>query len=215
MKNVQYFVNEEEKYLSSPQANPELVWNDEYECFDYPYDPLDFLKRKPFSSFLFVKMDIENIYNLTDVEKLMLACFYGDISAAFRDDYYRGEVPALVGDMQLILNNAIKKAPKFNGKILYRFTKSPDKVDFAIGDIFQVQHNLTTTTEDWEQNRSDVYVITPLPANKTNAHSIYEIYNHGNETQVNFIRGTHFRIDKMESIDGTEYKRIYMSEIEK
>lgn len=45
MKDTQYFLHEEEKYLASPQANPELVWNDEYGEFDYPYDPLAFYAK--------------------------------------------------------------------------------------------------------------------------------------------------------------------------
>ena len=69
------------------------------------------------------------------------------------------------------------------------------------------------TTEDWKQNRSDVYVIKTLPENETQAHCLYMIYNHGQETQVNFLRGTSFEITDIEPIEGSEYKRIYMSEI--
>ena len=114
--------------------------------------------------------------------------------------------------MQIILNSIIIKAPKFKGNILYRFTKIGDKTNFEIGDIYQPHHSLTTTTEDWEQNRSDVYVIKTLPEDKTQAHSLYMIYNQGNETQVNFLRGTLFEITNIEPIQGTKYKRIYMSE---
>lgn len=44
-------------------------------------------------------------------------------------------------------------------------------------------------------------------------HCLYMIYNHGQETQVNFLRGTSFEITDIEPIEGSEYKRIYMSEI--
>ena len=60
---------------------------------------------------------------------------------------------------------------------------------------------------------SDVYVIKTLPENETQAHCLYMIYNHGQETQVNFLRGTSFEITDIEPIEGSEYKRIYMSEI--
>lgn len=85
--------------------------------------------------------------------------------------------------------------------------------NFEVGDIYQPSHSLTTTTEDWKQNRSDVYVIKTLPENETQAHCLYMIYNHGQETQVNFLRGTSFEITDIEPIEGSEYKRIYMSEI--
>ena len=51
MKDIQYFLSEEEKYLASSQAEPELVWNEELEEFGFSYDPLSFLGKKPFQSF--------------------------------------------------------------------------------------------------------------------------------------------------------------------
>ena len=213
MKDIQYFLSEEEKYLASSQAEPELVWNEELEEFGFSYDPLSFLGKKPFQSFQHNNIDKENRYGLTDVEKMILTCFLGNISYAFRDDNYYGEVPDIVHEMQIILNSIINKAPKFNGNILYRFTKTGDKTNFEVGDIYQPCHSLTTTTEDWKQNRSDVYVIKTLPENETQAHCLYMIYNHGQETQVNFLRGTSFEITDIEPIEGSEYKRIYMSEI--
>ena len=212
MKDIQYFLSEEEKYLISSQAEPELVWNEERGEFDYAYDPLSFLRKKPFKTFQHNNIDNENHYGLTDVEKMILSCFIGNISYAFRDDNYCSKIPDIVREMQIILNSIIIKAPKFRGNILYRFTKIGDKTNFEIGDIYQPHHSLTTTTEDWEQNRSDVYVIKTLPEDKTQAHSLYMIYNQGNETQVNFLRGTLFEITNIEPIQGTKYKRIYMSE---
>ncbi|WP_277821255.1 hypothetical protein [Palleniella muris] len=50
MKDIQYFLHEEEKYLASSQANPEFVWNDEDEEF-HQNDPLSFLHKKTFSNF--------------------------------------------------------------------------------------------------------------------------------------------------------------------
>lgn len=213
MKDIQYFLLEEKKYLASSQAEPELVWNEESGELGYPYDPLDFLQKKPFQTFQHNNIDKENHHGLTNVEKMIFTCFIGNISYAFRDDYYHREVPEVVREMQIVLNSTIAKAPKFKGRTLYRFTKIGDKTNFEIGDIYQPRHNLTTTTEDWEQNRSDVYVIKTLPENDTQAHSLYLIYNHGNETQVNFLRGASFQITDIIPIQGTEYKRIFMSEI--
>ncbi len=213
MKDIQYFLSEEEKYLASSQAEPELVWNEELEELGFSYDPLSFLGKKPFQTFQHNNIDKENRYGLTDVEKMILTCFLGNISYAFRDDNYCGEVPDIVREMQTVLNSIIEKAPKYKGNTLYRFTKTGDKTNFDIGDIYQPLHSLTATTEDWEQNRSDIYVIKTLPENETKAHSLYLIHNHSNETQVNFLRGTSFKITDIEPIEGTEYKRIFMSEI--
>ena len=213
MKDIQYFLSEEEKYLASSRAEPELVWNEELEEFGFSYDPLSFLGKKPFQTFQHNNIDKENRYGLTDVEKMILTCFLGNISYAFRDDNYCGEVPDIVREMQTVLNSIIEKAPKYKGNTLYRFTKTGDKTNFDIGDIYQPLQSLTATTEDWEQNRSDIYVIKTLPENETKAHSLYLIHYHSNETQVNFLRGTSFKITDIEPIEGTEYKRIFMSEI--
>ena len=71
MKDIQYFLSEEEKYLASSQAEPELVWNEELEEFGFSYDPLSFLGKKPFQSFQHNNIDKENRYGLTDVEKMI------------------------------------------------------------------------------------------------------------------------------------------------
>ncbi|WP_277821256.1 hypothetical protein [Palleniella muris] len=139
---------------------------------------------------------------------MIFTCFIGNISYAFRDDYYPGEVPKIVREMQMVLHNIIVKAPKYNGNTLYRFTKPGDKTDFKIGEIYQPLHSLTTTTEDWKQNKSDVYIIKTLPKNETQAHNLYVIYNQGNENQVNFLEGTSFKITDIEQIEDTTYKRI-------
>lgn len=213
MKDIQYFLSEEEKYLASPQANPKLVWNEESGGFDFPDDPLEFLQLKPFQTSQHNNIDKEDYYGLADVEKMIFTCFTGYISYAFRDDNYHKGVPDIVREMQIVLDSLITKAPKFKGDVLYRFTKYGDKTDFEIGDIYKPCHSLTTTTEDWGQDRSDVYVVKTLPENDTQAHCLYLIDNHAHETQVNFSRGTSFEITNIEPIEGTEHKRIFMSEI--
>ena len=214
MKDIQYFVSEEDKYLASPQAQQKMVWDDEFECFDVLDDPLYFLHQKPFTEFQKAHIINNNIYGITKIEELILACFMGNISYAFRNDYYhKNSVPEIAQEMQVVLESVIRKAPKYSGEILYRFTTHHDRTRFEIGEIFTPDYSLTTTNEYWGQERSDVYVITPLPEDQTNAHSLYMIYNHGDENQVNFLHGTYFKIDKIDPIPDTEYNRIYMSEI--
>lgn len=95
--------------------------------------------------------------------------------------------------------------------VSYRFLKSHDETDLKEGDVFEPSYSLTTTNEDWEQDK-DVYVITPLPEKKTSAYDIYKIYNHGDENQVNFLKGTKFRVTKVEK-DTRGFRRIYMTEL--
>jgi len=56
-----------------------------------------------------------------------------------------------------------------------------------------------------------MYVITLRSIDKTKAHSLYKIYNHGNETQVNFERGTQFVVENVEYTKNR--KIVYLKEI--
>ena len=128
---------------------------------------------------------------LSDFEMLILMCFVGYLSQAFRWDSYKD-----------------KKSPVYDeGNVLYRFCTSDDKVNFKEGEIFRAPHYVTTTKSNWEKD-TDVYVITPKSIG-TNARSIYKLYNKANENQVTFKRGTSFKITKIEK---GKYKKIYMEE---
>ncbi len=152
-------------------------------------------------------------YNLTEVEVLIMNCFYGNLSQYFRDDTYEqfGEVPEISQKMQKVLENFIRKAPKHKGGELYRFLNSHDRSDFNIGDVFEPSFSLTTTNEDWEQDKN-TYVITPLPEESTSAYDIYKIYNHGEENQVNFLKGTKFVVTRIKKTPNG-HRRIYFNEL--
>lgn len=55
--------------------------------------------------------------------------------------------------------------------------------------------------------------ITPLPNGKTRAHNLYEIYEHGDEKQVDFLRDTSFMVTKVEETKGTPYRKYYLKEL--
>lgn len=190
MKDIKYFLEAERNYNQTPI--PDMVYI-EGIGYEYPEEPLHFLRRKPFSSLEGISTKSEGMYGLNAVEWLMLHCFLGPFSEYFRSDNYHAEIPEVVKEMQLVLDSAIRKAPKCNNITLYRFLNDFDKRDFQIGEIFTPSHSLTTTTEDWGKD-TDMYLITSLPTERTKAHSLYKIYNHGNETQVNFERESQFRI---------------------
>ena len=153
-------------------------------------------------------------YNLTDSDCLILQCFLGNMSQYFRDDCYRqfDAVPEVAKEMQTILEIIIKKSPVHNDGVDYRFLNTCDNSSLQEGDIMTVGHCLTTTTDDWEQDK-DIYVITPLPKERTSAHDLYKIINHGGENQVDFLKGTKFLVRRLETDSKNGYKRIYLEEI--
>lgn len=208
MKDIGYFLEVERNYNQAPV--PDLVYI-EGIGFEYPEEPLHFLRRKPFSSLEGVSTKNEGKNGLNAEEWLMLYCFLGPFSGYFRSDSYHTEIPEVINEMQLVLDSVIRKAPKCECKTLYRFLNDFDKRDFQIGEIFIPSHSLTTTTEDWGKD-TDMYIITPLPTEKTKAHSLYQIYNHGNETQVNFERDAQFRVMDIKRVNNKSI--IYLNELE-
>lgn len=208
MKDIDYFLQAERDYIQTPI--PDMVYI-EGVGFEFPYEPLQFLRRSPFSSMLEISRKNEGKGGLNTVEWIILYCFLGPFSCYFRSDNYHESIPDIVIEMQLVLDSVIRKAPKCVSKTLYRFLNDFDKSDFQIGDTYMPTHSLTTTTEDWGKH-TDMYVITPLPDDRTKAHSLFELYNHGDETQVNFERGTNFRVTDI--IQDNNRKVIFLTEVE-
>lgn len=206
MKDINYFLETEKDFNNNPA--PKMIMTP--YGFEHPYEALSFLRLGHFNALAEQALKNNGIKNLNSTEWLILFCFMGRLSGYFRDDIYWGETPELAKNMQEVLDSVILKAPKFNGNILYRFLKDHDKHDFEIGEIFTSSTSLTTTTDNWNQSK-DTYVITPKQESETMAHSLYELYNHGNENQVNFERGAKFQVKDIE--DKTNYKLIYLYEI--
>ena len=131
-----------------------------------------------------------------------------------RDDYYHGKIPEVVKQMFIGINNVVAKAPLNKDKVLYRFCCNEDPKEMKVGDVVNFPYNLTCTNFDWNQAKyKNVYVITPLPNGKTRAHNLYEIYEHGDEKQVDFLRDTSFMVTKVEETKGTPYRKYYLKEL--
>lgn len=143
-----------------------------------------------------------------DFEILMLKCFLGGLSHAFKwASYEHRNSPIL--EMCEGLDSVLDKTPIYDeGKVLYRFCTIDDKVDFQEGEIYHAPHYITTTKDNWK-HKTNVYIITPKE-DGTNARSLYKLINHGGENQVTFKRGTDFRITKIKE---GKRKFIYMEEI--
>ncbi len=149
-----------------------------------------------------------NKQGLDDFEILLLKCFVGGVSHAFKWNSYEDRnspIPEMCDGLDRVLD----KTPIYDeGKALFRFCTIDDRVDFQEGEIYHAPHYITTTKNNWKR-KTNVYIITPKKEG-TNARSLYKLNNHGNENQVTFKRDTNFRITK---IKGGKRIIIYMEEI--
>lgn len=220
-KDIQYFLNAEKDFCDQHPDYGTLFFDKKYGMGEVGQDDrAEFLMRKPFADTLtHVKTIIKNeeVYGLTLVERVLLCMYYGQYSGKFRDDYYydKENMPEVIKKMFEGLNNLVEKAPLNNDATLYRFCHDYDPKNMKVGEIITFPYNLTCTNFDWKQeDRKDVYVIAPLGNGKTKAHNLYEIYEHGDEKQVDFLRGTSFKVTNIEKIKGTKYKKYYLTELE-
>ena len=216
MKDIKYFLEEEYKYCQIEREEVE-VWNEEIQDWDYKRIPLDFLRQKPFQreygNITYKKKQTKG-YNLSDAELTMLGLFIMHHSQFFRDDYY-DVIPEIAKNMFEVLDVSVSKAPITEHKILYRFCQVEDKYDMKVGEVLFIPHNLTCTSDKWDRNDRDIYIIQTLPHDKTHAHDMYKMYPHNeNEHQINFLRGTKFLVTAIKDIFGTEYHEFYMEELE-
>lgn len=218
VKDLQYFLDEENKFCNDhPNYGQVFYDNTIGEFSEYGInDRLNFLSERIISKekeYIKKPLDKEQ-FGLSDAQKVLLHLLYGKYSYIFRDDYYV-DITDFVQNLFDTLDDLVNKAPINSDAILYRFCNEHDRSDMKIGDVFTVPHNLTCTNYDWEQeNRKNVYIITPLKDNKTRAHNLFEICKHGDENQINFLRNTKFRVKDIKNTEGTIYKKFYLEEVE-
>lgn len=217
-KDIQYFLEAEKKFRKEHLDYGELFFDEKYGAREIgDEDSASFLVNMPIGEYYKQHSQIignEEKYGLTEVERTFLCMYYAQHSAKFRDDYYHGEIPEVVRQMFIGINNVVSKAPQNKDKILYRFCQDEDPKGMKVGDVVNFPYNLTCTNFDWNQAKyKNVYVITPLPNGKTRAHNLYEIYEHGDEKQVDFLRDTSFMVTKVEETKGTPYRKYYLKEL--
>ena len=217
MKDIKYFLEVEDKYCQTEREEVE-VWDEEVRDWDYKRVPLDFLRQKPFQrgyDNIAYKKEITKGYDLSDAELIVLGSFIMHHSKFFRDDYYGDVIPEIAKNMFEVLDVSVSKAPITEHKTLYRFCQVEDKHDMKVGEVLFIPHNLTCTSDKWDRNDRDIYIIQTLPRDKTHAHDIYKMYPHNkNEHQINFLRGTKFLVTEIKEIAGTEYHEYFMDELE-
>ena len=207
---VQELIDIEKKYQSDHKNDP-WVYNEVGEMEPSNMnDDIAFLSKGYIKKHSNIKPETRKDLTdkgLSDFEVLMLMCFVGYLSYAFRWNSYNDK-KSPIPEMCEGLDNVLEKCPIYDeGNVLYRFCASDDKVDFKEGDLYQAPHYVTTTKSNWDKD-THAYIITPKSVD-TNARSIYKLYNKANENQVTFKRGTCFKIIKIEE---GNYKKIYMEE---
>lgn len=193
-KNVQYVYNEARELVPSNINEDISFLSDGYIAKHYNPNGKTTIELKK--------------RGLNDFEILMLKCFLGGLSYAFKWDSYEDRnspIPEMIEGLDCVLD----KSPIYDeGNVLYRFCTLDDKTDFKEGDIYCAIHYMTTTKDNWKY-KTNVYIITPKKKG-TNARALYKMVNHGNENQVTFRRGTNFKVTKIKT---GKRKIVYMEEL--
>ena len=208
---IEELLNIEKRYIES-HKRIHMVRNEVGELVPSNIDEdINFLEKGYIERHNHIKTDKKKklvLKGLTDYEMLMLMCFEGFLSYAFKWNSYN-ERNSPIPEMCEGLDNVLDKSPAYDeGGVLYRFCTSDDRVDFQTEDIFEASHYITTTKDNWGKD-TNMYIITPKCHN-SNARSLYKLHNHGNENQVTFKRGTRFKVTKVEN---GQRKIIYMEEV--
>lgn len=219
VKDIQYFLEKEQEFCEAhPDYGKRFFDKEIGEMSEIGInDSNHFLHDKVINKYFSIigaPIGNEESLELTDAQRVCLRMFYGRYSVLFRDDYYYNGITEVVQNLLDTLDSVVELAPKNTDSVLYRFCNEHDRTDMNIGDIITFHHNLTCTNFDWEQgDEKNVYIITPLKDNSTKAHNLYEIFEHGDEKQVDFKRGTSFQVENIEDTEGTGFKKIYMQEL--
>lgn len=218
-KEIEYFLEKEQEFCNEHPDYGAIFFDPEIgEMSEVGInDRNNFLSDKTISSYysqLGSFIGNEEQFNLSDAQRVVLRMFYCKDSVLFRDDYYYEGKNDIVQNLLDTLDSVVEVAPLNKDKLLYRFCVDQDNTNMKKGEIVTFAHNLTCTNYDWGQgNSKNVYLITPLAEGKTKAHNLYEIYEHGDEKQVDFKRGTSFKVAKVEETEGSPFKKIYLEEL--
>lgn len=221
VKDLEYFLEQERLFKEEHPDYGEMFYDDTIgEMSEIGInDRLNFLADGVISKYTeYLKggyIENEEQYQLTDAERVMLKMLYCQHSDLFRDDYYYEGIPEVVQNMFDTLDSVVSKAPLNSDSLLYRFCHDNELADFQVGEIVRFPHSLTCTNFDWHQDdEKNVYLVTPLSNGRTRAHNLFEIYEHGDEKQVNFLRGTSFEVTQIEKREGSGLVKVHLKEIE-
>lgn len=221
VKDLDYFIEQERQFQEDHPDYGEMYYDDTIgEMSEKGIDDrLNFLSDGVISLYKgYLEggyIGNEEQYNLNDAERVMLRMLYCRHSDLFRDDYYYEDITDVVQNMFDTLDSVVAKAPSNTEPMLYRFCHDHEPVNFQVGEIVRFPHSLTCTNYDWRQDdEKNVYLVTPLSNGRSRAHNLFEIYEHGDEKQVKFLRGTSFEVTQIEKREGSGLVKVHLKEIE-
>lgn len=149
---------------------------------------------------------------LSELETVVVKTFLAEISGLYRKDAYHFGVPPFVLSVCEVLNSALAKLPIYTETVV-RACNDYDKADFNIGDIFTPGFCLTCSADlNWKDYSNNRYRIHPLQQN-SKARAIFQVYQHGDESQVNFLQDAQFRVVEINPWGDEGYKEFVMEEI--
>ena len=219
VKDLQYFINAENEFCKEHPNYGELFFDTSIgEMSEQGInDRLNYLSDRIISKYNKIikePSEKELEFGLSDAQRILLRLFLGKYSYIFRDDYYYEGVTDFIQNLFDTLDDMVNKAPINADPILYRFCNDYDKCDMKVGDIINIPHNLTCTNYNWHQEKyNNVYIISPLRNGKTRARNLFEMRNHGDEMQIDFLRNTRCQVEKIEQTPKTDHKKIYLKEL--
>lgn len=155
--------------------------------------------------------------NITEIELLSIIMLEGLACRLIQTAAFNPRQLNKVSEILIeALDSALLKVAKNTEVVLYRNDDS-DFNEYNIGQKIRINGFFTTSKDDFDNASSIKWVITPLITEKTKAHEIYKIYNHGSECpypeyQIEFERGATFVVTTIKS--GSKYKTIHITETE-
>lgn len=149
--------------------------------------------------------------NITDTEMYSYLMLIGFASSQIQTPLRNRQTPDLF-ITQIIneLDSFLIKCPKNTSRILYRQDDYSDISLFSTNDIIRPLCFYNTSIDNWNNSYNATWIITPKSANLTNAYKTYEVYNHGDENQVTFRRGSSFQIDCIENHEQENEANFYI-----
>lgn len=219
IKNVEQLVAFEKKYQQLGNNLGFCYDNEigEMSCVEMENGPMDLLCKGRFAQFSQSDENdpVQKAFleaGLTELETLLVRTLLADISELYRLDAYYGSVPPFVRSICDTLNSAISKLPEYNKDVVRRCVPE-DRSDFIVGDVFSFGYCLTTSADlNWKDYSNNRYCIHSLQQN-SKARAIFQVYQHGDESQVNFLQDAQFRVVEINPWGDEGYKEFLMEEI--
>lgn len=155
--------------------------------------------------------------NITEIELLSIIILEGFACHLIQTAAFDPRQLNKVSEVLIkILESALLKIAKNTETVLYR-NDDYDLNEYKTGQKIKINGFFTTSKDDFDNALSIKWVITPLSSEKTKAHEIYRVYNHGSECpypeyQIEFEKGATFVVTAMEN--GDKFKTIHIQETE-